>query len=60
MRSEKLRRLISVLEEAEGIMSDYHEIRLFATWRKLICNMLAELYAVEETENDQYQKRQNN
>ena len=53
MRSEKLRRLINVLEEARGIMSDFPEIRLFETWRRDISGMLGTLYEAVEVKNEE-------
>ena len=59
MRSEKLRRLINVLEEAQGIMSDFPDVRLFDTWRRGIGGLLCALYAVVETNHVQSQARNN-
>jgi hypothetical protein len=53
MRSEKLRRLITVLEEAQGIMSDFPDVRLFDTWRRGIGGLLCALYAVVETKEEE-------
>ena len=53
MRSEKLRRLINVLEEAQGIMSDFPDVRLFDTWRRGIGGLLCALYAVVETKEEE-------
>ena len=53
MRSEKLRRLISVLEEAQGIMSDFPDVRLFDTWRRGIGGLLCTLYAAVETKEEE-------
>lgn len=55
MRSEKLRRLINLLEEARGIMQDFPEVRLFETWRRSIGGLLCELYAAVETDYEQSQ-----
>ena len=55
MRSEKLRRLINLLEEAQGIMSDFPEYRLFETWRRSIGSLLCILYTAVETEYEQSQ-----
>ena len=53
MRSEKLRRLINVLEEARGIMQDFPEVRLFETWRRSIGGLLCTLYAAVETKEEE-------
>ncbi len=53
MRSEKLRRLINVLEEAQGIMSDFPDVRLFDTWRRGIGGLLCALYAAVETKEEE-------
>jgi len=53
MRSEKMRHLINVLEEARGIMQDFPEYRLFETWRRSIGSLLCILYTAVETEYEQ-------
>ena len=57
MRSEKLRRLINLLEEAQGIKSDFPDVRLFDTWRRGIGGLLCALYAAVETNNVKDQAR---
>ena len=55
MRSEKMRRLITVLEEARGIMQDFPDVRLFETWRRILGGLLCELYPTVETKYEQSQ-----
>jgi len=42
-----------VLEEAQGIMSDFPDVRLFDTWRRGIGGLLCALYAAVETKEEE-------
>ena len=52
MRSEKLRRLINLLEEALDIFEHYHKTQLSILWREKTNDLLAEVYAEVEEDNE--------